>query len=1720
MRSTLSEKITSLADAKLTLLRGGAIQLYRVEKSGGSVLAAVPVSGESSGALTQLRYEYDIRTALKHGFALCPVRFITYNDGTALLLQDPRGQMLSDLCGAALHVDRFLRVAVKIALALASAHALKLVHGALAPGNIMLHRGCRRAWLTGFRPVNVSPRAHSTPDSFLWQIDPELLHYIAPEATGRVNRLIDCRTDLYSLGCIFHLLLTGNVPFPGLTLPEEVHAHIALRSQYHGALYKALPERLISILSRLMAKEPEERYQSAAEVVTDLLACDANGAFDAPLTKITHTKAILTAPDRLLHRDHEIESLRKAVLKASVGESTRLILLEGPAGIGKTALIQHLRKQLIDVPHEFAMGKCEQAEGATPYASLTRALRDLQRGILGYSPREFKQIQMRIKDALAGEASIVAAIFPVLTPVLGVFEHCPAISVHAEKPRFLQAMSRLLGAFATRGRPLILFLDDLQWADENTLEVLAYSIRHPLNGHVLFTGAVRSNEMNPGHALAAAFPNDDCLQRFPLTALPQEEIRGLLETLLAGSVARIDELARLIHIHTKGNPLFAIQFLGSLIDENVLHYDESSREWHANLSEVADKGAGSSVVDLLAGKIQALSGDTSEVLRCMALLAEPASAETLAAAMQLTHPEIKNRLYEALGAQFVYLEDGLYAFSHDRIREAVCVGMSRRERREGHLDIGRKLLKNRSDHDAPVSVFVVAHQLNMAMRAVDSLVDRYSFALVNLEAARLAKEATAYACATSYLSNARMFVRGGACNESIRALIEVRLGECEFLCVEMRRAQNRLRRVRAELLSDKNKAELARLRVAVHVALDQPKLALEVGLRYLAEETGIVVPLSPTDEDVDAEHASFKALYFGRTIDELMVVPLIQDKKIGYAMDVLADLKPAALFTSLNLKDVVILRMTSLSLKYGNCDASCYAYVCLSLVLGARYGDHRTASLFGEVAMRLPRERGLSRFQGRVQMCYGTVTLPWTGPATVARQHIKASIRLTTQQGDITFAIYSRRNLASNLLFCGVPLSDAQSVVEEGVTLARQANFAIVIDALVAQAWFIHSLRGVPVEIGTAGSCAHYTTLLHDSLSGRFFRDIAAFAFWTHQLQVAYLFRDFATAMRAEENASRISWSSRSFLEIVEFNFYSALLRIAMSRHSTAEERVAHLRIANARLSALTGWSEACPVNFLSREKLVRGELAYTQCRILDAQNLYEAAIQLSIESGALQLQALSCELVARFCAAQQWHTAEQGYIRRAWNAYACWGADAKLRRLEQEFAYLKPMHGVERVPMHPASEHQFDTRAVLRAAQALSSEMSLVKLIHVLVDNALQYAGADRAVLCLLVDGILNVAAQARFSRSTVEVKMASGVASLDILPTSIAYSTLRTKESLVLHDAREDPHYGRDAYIVGRQSRSIMCVPLVKQGAFSGLLYMENSLMAGIFTTDRLQMLEVLASQAAISLENARLYEDLEAENQMRAATESNLRETQGKLDKVAKLTAMGELVASIVHEVSQPLCAVGTCARAALRWLNRDVPELQEARAMLIQISDDSVRAANIVTSLRAMAKKAPPRLDNMDIHEAIQEVLGLVRGQLVSGMVVARGNFGSGSLNVRGDRILLQQVIMNLVVNACEAMSTVVGREKVIEVETRLAVDNTLWVSVSDTGPGVTDEVTATLFDSFVTTKDSGMGMGLSICKSIIEAHGGRMEASPGIRFGACFRFSVPQPMATGKALDSQ
>ncbi|MEX3943323.1 AAA family ATPase [Paraburkholderia sp. BR10937] len=1685
------------------------------------MLAAIPLSPVQDGALNQLRYEYGIRSKLQRGFALVPEQLTIHQQNPAMLMEDPGGLMLCELVGDAMPLGKFISHAKEIALSLALAHESGLVHGALAPSNVMVHSTGLHAWLTGFRPPHADSIDTVSPNGSILMCERELLHYIAPEATGRINRVVDARSDLYSLGCIFYQMLTGSVLFPDLAPSEEVHAHLA-RQPMDVARFMATPlvgvaAKLRSILHRLLAKDPEERYQSATALARDLLVCQDHGIDKSTISPFVHVRFALPTPDSLVAREHEVETLLESLRDVSEGEPSPLVLLEGPAGIGKTALVQQLRRQLGNTDHEFAVGKCEQADGATPYASLARALHFLMKSALGLPPVRYEALQQKLRETLASDVPVVTANFPELTRLLGEHVYRPAVSVHAERPRFLNAITKLLGAFCERGRPLVFFLDDLQWADEGTIEVLTYAIQNPPNPFILFVGAMREQEIASTNAYAFALCAPEYSRRVRLRALSSDNVETLIRELLPGKVREIGELRDAIFEHTGGNPFFVIQFVRSLVEEGMLEYNETEREWCARVSTIAKRVVSPSLIDLLAVKVNALSVEARNALRCLALLARPASSSTLAAAMSLPQNKVFEGLKEAVDVQLLDFDEALFSFRHDRIRDAVYDGMSYAQRQSAHLRVGLNLLECAQVLELQDGIFIVVNQLNMGASLVGAAEERYRFAMVNLEAANRAKEGTAYASAVSYLSYAYTFVHEYPEYAHLVALIELRRGECEFLSKKVVAAAYRLKDVRADLLAFNDRAELARLRVALYVTLDDPEMALEVGLHFLAVETGIEIPRLPSDDDIDEEYERFKVLHAERGTDELIALQMVQNEKVRKAMYVLADLKPAALFTNRRLSDMVILRMTTLSLEYGHCDASCYAYVCLSMVVGAKYGDYSTVARFGQLAMRLPVERGLTQFQGRVQMCYGTLNLPWTGPLASARRHIEQSTLLTEQQGDVTFAVYSRRHLATNLIFSGALLSEAQEVVEVGIKIARQVGFPLVVDACIAQAWFIRSMRGAPVDIGGYDFEGDYRFLLDDCLNGKFHRDIAAFSYWTYEIQIRYLYLDYAVALHADERAERAAWASPAFLEMAEFVFYGALLRFTLSRKSSGDERNRHLTIARKRLALLAKWSSESPENFLSRERLVRAELARTIGDVTSAQSLYEEAIALAEKTSQLQIQGLAKELAARFCIDMRWQSAAQGYLRQAWSTYKLWGADAKVVQLEEEFPELNVGRRVTPGGVLGGAgdnAHQFDVWVVLKAAQALSSEMSLEALMQVLLDTALQYAGADYVVLCLLVDGGLNVVARATVTHGATEMNLESEAISPKLVPISLAYSALRTKESIVLDDARRDTHYGIDPFIREQQPRSIMCVPLVKHGMLTGLLYLENRQIAGTFTAARLQTLEVLASQAAISLENAKLYRNIENEHERRAAAERHLRDIQATLDRASRLTAMGELAAFIVHEVSQPIGAMGTCSRAATSWLRRDNPDVAEALAMLDRISIDSRRAADIVESIRTMARKSSPTIRTVDINEAIREVVGLLGDKIAGGGVIVFGNFDDGCLNVRGDRILLQQVIMNLVSNALAALSEVTGRPRQIKIDTSVDSSRVLWVTVSDTGPGISEEMARHIFDALATTKQAGMGLGLSICRSIVEAHGGRIEAVTTQDGGACFRFFIPQEDSNG------
>ncbi|EEA03292.1 ATP-binding region ATPase domain protein [Burkholderia sp. H160] len=1702
--------MTILAKYRFSLLRTGAIALYRgTDDVGGTILMAISSSDETSADVdSRLQHEYALRDDLDAQWSVLPIA-LTYQHGKrALLLNDTGGQLLRGLCGTPMDTGTFLVLAAALTQAVKDAHARGLIHGGISPDNVLVNPASDEVRLTGFcGAVRLDENAL---EMGVADVMPERFPYMAPEQTGSGKRPVDARSDLYSLGCTFYEMLTGAPPLTATDPMGWVHAHVARLPQPPRERVAEIPDQISAIVMKLLAKAPELRYETAASLLVDVRRCltmfRSGSQIQRFVLDMLGISGRIRSSEALYGRERELAELL-AVFEAVMASGTaKFMFVSGHSGVGKSSLVREFRNRLAGQPHLYSSGKCEPAKDSMPYASFLQALRGLIKPILGLDEADFAGWRARLRAALGANGALLTAMLPELELIVGMQPPIVRLDGYAERTRFLQVAGNLVSAFATRENPLVLFLDDLQWVDSGTLDLLEHLRTLPALQGLLLLGAFRSSEVPASHALQRVVRTQATRPEvMALQPLAEEDVGELLSNALCSSRDHVTPLANLVYERTRGNPFFATQFVIALVDEDLLSFAYERSEWIWDTARIRAKAYTDNVVDLLLQKLRTLSPLALSIVKKLACVGNGATLRKLAVAAGMSEDAVQDAIEETLATGLVYQVGETYSFGHDRVQEAAYAAIPSAERRAMHLDIGRRLAADSAAWGEGDSVFEIASQIDRGASLITMRAERERFAALNLAAGDKAKSSAAYALALGYFAAASELL-GPETESDLAHEIELRRAECEFVTGAMAEAETRLSALAARDIDLASRAEVARLRAALYTTLDQLDVAVSVATDFL-RRCGIDVPLRPTDAQVERECQRLTKLLEGRAIADLVNGPLLDNPTWRGALDVLGDLVPPALFTDGNLLDLILLKMANLSIEHGHADASCYAYVCLMTIFGPRFGDYQTGLEFGELAMRLVDEKGLTRMKARVHMCFGTLVLPWTRPIATAQAVVKNAFQAALESGDITFAVYSRRNFVSNLLFSGQPLSEVKKFAEESLAFARAAKFGMVVDALLAQLMVVDALHRPAHGHQGANTCEE------DLISERHLcdpsaRPIAVFSYWAHRLQVSFIVGDLAAAIEAEQYAAPLLWSSRSHIEVAEYHIYGALARAAACRNSAASEFEGHMVALRAHHAKVESWAQACGENFSGRRALISAEMARILGNEIEAERSYDEAIRHARAQGFLQVEALANELAAQFHSDRGLETIAESYLRNARQAYLRWGANVKAEVLHTPGPLVRDSH----VPAATGGTlaHQIDIGAVVSAARALSSEIVLERLIEVMLRTVLEYAGAQRCVLALCCRETLHIEAQASVEDATVNVTLGRMLLAQAQVPIQLLQTVLRTRTRIALDDAVQDNTFSRDQYVQETRPRSVLCMPLLKQTKIVGLLYMENNLTTGFFTSERETVTEVLASQAAISIENARLYAQLLEESLQRERAENSLRHMQADLAHVTRLTTMGELVTSIIHEVKQPLAAINASGAAALRWLVRERPEISRAREMLELVVSESTRAGEVIRGIHSLAKKAAPEIATFDINEAIREVLLLTRDRLEDRQIVLSGDALDGRVLVRGDRIQLQQVVLNLVINAVDAMAEITGRERrlLVTVETNTAgwVD----VAVEDTGPGLDPAIADRVFESFVTTKPSGMGLGLSICRSIVETHGGTLTASPRIPFGTTFRFKVPAP----------
>jgi len=1827
--------MTELSGYVLHVLREGREStLYRGRKGGDaghSILVRSALQAhDPRGSAGRLEHEYSLAAELDAAWAVRPLALARRDGHTMLVLEDPGGHPLDEFLPRPLELARWLRIAISLASALRHAHARGLIHKDIKPANALID-AAGNVRLMGFGISSRLPRERQSPAG------PEViagtLAYMAPEQTGRMNRSIDARSDLYSLGVTLYELLTGMLPFTASDPMEWIHCHVARKPMPPGEIVGGVPEPVAGIVLKLLAKNAEDRYQGAAGLEADLRRCqdewEAHGRI-APFELGQHdVSERLLIPEKLYGREAEIEVLLAAFQRVVTRGRTELVLVAGEAGIGKSSIVNELHKALVPPRGIYGAGKFDQYKRNIPYATLACAFRSLVHQLLIKTDAELAQWRDALLEALGPNGALMINLIPELALIVGEQPPVPELAPQDAQNRFHFVFRRFLGVFARPEHPLALFLDDLQWLDSATLDLLERLVVEQDVRHLMLVGAYRDNEVTAEHPLLrmarAIRAAGGAVQEIRPGPLKPEAVAQMIAAAVHTDMERAQPLAELVFAKTGGNPFFTIQFLTALTEEGLLAVDPLRCEWRWDVERIRAKGITDNVAQLMAAKLRRLPGNAQQAVAQLACLGNGAESRTLALVRDESEDEIHATLWAPLRAGLILKQSGSYSFLHDRVQEAAYTLIPEGERPAAHLRLGRMLVRRTPPGEVEEHIFEIVNQLDRGAALIRSLAERVRVAELNLIAGRRAKTATAFASSLAYLAAGRAMLGDAQWETHYRLMFDLELqrAECEFVTGDFAGADNRLTALATRAVDPADLAAIAGIQVSLHAHLGASDKAVEICMGYL-RRLGVEWPLHPTAEEVHEEYRRMCERLGGRAVESLFELPRMVDTRWLTIMDMMAALMmPAGIFDT-NLVDLVVLRMVNISQEHGNCDASCAAYAHLSLVIGPRFGDFQAGYRFGRLGVDLVDKRDMERFRVRVYTCYGGLVIPWLRPLRESYLFSRRAFELGLESGELTWSSYAWWTRVAVMLDCGDPLDEVQREGESGLEFARKARFQLAIDLIAAPLRLAKMLRGQTRELGSFDDDEFDEARYEAAAESDPLLVHATFRYWVRKLQARFHAEDYEVALAAAAKAGALLPATAPSFENAEYHFHAGLAHAACADPARAAEHLAAMSVHHGQLRL---WARDCPENFENRAALLGAEIARLEGHELQAEHLYEEGIRLSRENGFPQLEALGSELAAKFHAARGFATIADTYWRNARAGYVRWGAVAKIRQLDQRYPHLSeaPRTGT----MTGTPVEQLDAGAMLSAAQALSSEIVLGRLIERLMRIVIEHAGAERGVLILLLqDGLPEVAAEAVTVRGAVEVTRCEKPVSSADLPESTLHYVIRTRDRLILDDASSNALFSRDAYVRYYHPRSVLCIPIIKQSKLMGALYLENNLTPRAFTPGRITVLEFLASQAAISLENAFLYSDLErseaflADGQRishtgswawhlpsgrltwsdehyrilgcnrqdvpfptfemflekvhpedrsfvqsalegavregrtfafdfrimlddgslkylhgvgrpvagetgdvtefvgstldvteRRQREDALRDSQAELARVSRMTTLGELTASIAHEVNQPLTAIVTQAESLLQWLAKDPPNLERVRKAAGCIIRDGHHAGDVVRGIRAMVRKAAPQVTPLDINEIIQDVIELMRGELIRHDVTLEIELADGLDPVIGDRVQLQQVLVNLGMNAIEAMCQIVERARILRLTTAPDGEGNVIIGVEDSGIGFDPRSAQRIFEPLFTTKAEGLGMGLSICRTIVEAHGGRLWACSAQPHGSLFRFTLPATSAT-------
>ncbi|NSW91777.1 MAG: AAA family ATPase [Firmicutes bacterium] len=1469
------------------------IRIYRGYAVRGQVPVIIKVLKEEANnpvEISKFIYEYEITRTLEIEGIIKPIRLEKAGNSLALIMEDTGAVYLREYVrNNYVDIPTFLDIAVQLAETLGELHQNGIIHRDLRSENILVHPGTGKTKIIDFSTaVLFSTKIENATITGAPLGTLEHMPLGMPlEQSWRVESDADYRSDYYSLGVVFYEVLTGQPLLQSEDPVECLHVHIAGKPEAPDKINPKIPQALCAVIMKLLSQNPDERYQSAFGLVRDLEECRRQWNLAGKIEPFTPGQMDISPrfelPRRLYGRKDEAQVLKTAFERACANQG-EFIMVSGYAGTGKTMLINETLKPIAMKKGYFAYGKFDQLRQNIPYASFAAAMGSVIRQLMTESKENLEIWREKILRALGRSGAVITGLIPEVEMIIGQQPPVEALQPKEAQNRFFMVFGNFIKVFAEKEHPLVIFLDDIQWADLSSLQLIRYLCRDTNLDYLLLAGAYRDNEVTAEHPLPVI------LEKIREEGIPVRQIhlapfdRTEVIEFIAGALhcpeAKVELLADTLYRKTCGIPFFLGQLLKSVYNEKLITFNMKKGCWEWEIEAILGLQMPDDVMDLILEKLQTLPGETISILKLASCIGNTFDIKTLSTICEKTQVETASLIFPAVLEGFVPLVSheekdlqvshqgtvtGIYEFLHDMVRQAVYSLFPEEEKKKAHVKVGRMILQSMSQNELDDRILSVLDHLNRGLDLIKDLEERLKLAGYNLTAGRKAKASAAYDLAISFFRAGMELLPDGSWDSCYNLCYDLYMerAQCEYLAGDPTMAERLFDMIVNRLGTELERADVYSLKMVLYTGTGKYGEAVKIGLNAL-KNLGMKLPSKPGIFDNARELLLYKWHMRNKSIDDLAELPEMEDPVQKKVAQLLISFILVTCTSYPDLYALAIIKAGNHAVRYGNNEIASIGYIGYSIIEGSVLGNYADGYKLGKVAVTLVERFGKNFAKCIVYFTVGSIIYHWTRHGKEGLQYLYKAVQCAIEAGNVLIAGYSYGVILENKYIMGTALDEVLEEARKCSSYARKMkheNLAInaAIYERLASALVGRSGGFAPVGADGFDEDGFIKSMKGDKAS------MAAYYF--SKMQLCYLSGEYRDAISAAEKIKSCTGAIMGFMLSAEYNFYYSLAITAIYEQLSPKDRKRFIKVLKKNQRQMKKWSYFCPENFLHKYLLVEAEISRIFGRKQKAWNLYDKAIRSAHENGYIQNKAIACELAARFYSAEGRDRIAKAYMSDAFRLYCEWGAVAKIQDLECRYPEL--LDGVE----VEEEKGKYDSAEILRnilmfsniseskaasdrdiysiqkVIRNISEQSDPDKLLENFLEVAVESAGANKGYLILEKDDELFIeaaieAAKVNESSRGVVIKSIS-LEESDNLSRSVVRYVARTFEPVIVNSIEQAGIFARDPYITKSGVKSIACIPLQLRDIPVGVLYLENSFMPGVFTEERLGLLKLLAGQ-----------------------------------------------------------------------------------------------------------------------------------------------------------------------------------------------------------------------------------------------------------------------------------